>query len=261
MMNTYESFSLSQYRDSNYPCFGALTGMTASAWWLEVVRRTYSTTEGLNQIEPDELEELLPVVFQMLYTEVFSTKAGWILKEDVEYTLRKLKEWRDQGGGPKIAVVSNFDDRLPTILADLGISKYFDFILTSFDQKSSKPARGMFDEAVRRAGLDKSTACYHVGDSVDNDVNGAVDAGWTALRIHTDFDEDFPDWFDTDTDSSAPEGAERRTRLMDWGRRNTQTGREWTEIWGLDDVLYLFGFPEDPEKPIPTTYVRGYRDD
>lgn len=90
--------------------------MTSRQWWFEVVKRTYLTTQDLNQIGPEEMERLLPEVFEMLYTEVFGTKEGWVVKEDVVYILQKLKAWREQGSGPKLGVVSNFDDRLPHIL-------------------------------------------------------------------------------------------------------------------------------------------------
>lgn len=101
---------------NSHPCFGSTTGMTSKQWWFEVVKKTYQTTKDLNQIEPDELEKLLPAVFDMLYNDVFGSKEGWVVKEDVVYTLQKLVEWREQGAGPKIGVVSNFDDRLPKIL-------------------------------------------------------------------------------------------------------------------------------------------------
>ena len=42
-------------------------------------------------------------------------------------------------------------------------------------------------------------AAYHVGDSVDIDVVGAASAGWTPVRYNEHFDEDFPDWLDTDS--------------------------------------------------------------
>jgi hypothetical protein len=35
----------------------------------------------------------------------------------------------------------------------------------------------------------------------------------------------------------------------------------WLEIWGLDDILFLFGFPDDPSKPIKTTYIRSVLED
>jgi hypothetical protein len=42
---------------------------------------------------------------------------------------------------------------------------------------------------------------------------------------------------------------------MWWGRRDTARGLDWVEIWGLDDVLTLFGFPEDE------TYIRNFQSD
>ena len=143
----------------------------------------------------------------------------------------------------------------------MGIGHYFDFILTSYEHKSAKPDRLLFDLALTKAGVSTTTACYHIGDTLENDVAGAADAGWTALRINDKFDDDFPDWFDIDTEEGAAAGADRRLELMNWGRKDLESGREWVEIWGIDDVLELFGFPEDLEKPIATTYVRGYLDD
>ena len=56
-------------------------------------------------------------------------------------------------------------------------------------------------------------------------------------------------------------GGLRRQELMWWGRRDTARGLDWVEIWGLDDVLTLFGFPEDETKLIPTTYIRNFQSD
>ena len=81
------------------------------------------------------------------------------------------------------------------------------------------------------------------------------------MRYNEWFDEDFPDWDSFDTEEQAEEGAESRSVLMQWGRKDSDSGLEWYELWGLDDILTLFGFPEDDNKPIKTTYIRNYRDD
>ena len=67
-------------------------------------------------MDSSELNSLLPAVFKTLYDEVFGTSEGWTLKDDTLYTLEKLREWRDLGNGPRIGVISNFDDRLHDIL-------------------------------------------------------------------------------------------------------------------------------------------------
>ena len=248
-------------RCKEYPCFGSLSGMNPKDWWYEVVRQTFYTTRDLVNLEKDEIDNLMPEVFELLYKEVFNTAAGWMLKDDVEYTLTKLRDWRDQGNGPKIGIVSNFDDRLPHILNDLGLAQYFDFILTSYDCKNEKPNRGIFDEALKIAKVTDTSKCYHVGSSIPLDITGAAAAGWNPLRSNEWFDEEFPDWRDIDSEENAEEGALRRQKLMHWGRKDTVTNLEWIELWGTDDILTLFGFPADESKPIPTTYIRGYLDD
>ena len=49
--------------------------------------------------------------------------------------------------------------------------------------------------------------------------------------------------------------------MLRWGRKDTETGAEWTELWGLDDILSLFGFPEDPDKQISTVILKGVYED
>ena len=91
--------------------------MTSEQWWMEVVRRTYRGTETLNNcLDEKEIEKVLPIAFNTLYNKVFNTKEGWVLKEDALYTVVKLREWRDQGAGPKIGVISNYDIRMKNIL-------------------------------------------------------------------------------------------------------------------------------------------------
>jgi hypothetical protein len=98
--------------------------MTSEKWWQEVVLNTYLYTEGLNQLDEGEIRGLMPTVFPLLYKEVFGTKTGWTVKEDVIYTLNKLIAWCDQGSGPKLAVISNFDDRLSNILAGTNVQMF-----------------------------------------------------------------------------------------------------------------------------------------
>lgn len=249
--------------DEAHPCFGATTGLTPEEWWYQVIKDTYLNTTYLSVISPDELEELMPDIFDLLYSEIFSTEKGWDVKEDVEYTLNKLKEWRDLGSGPKIGVVSNFDERLPRILDSLGIKDYFDVIMTSQECKSAKPDRVIFDEAMKSAGVSDPGSCYHIGDREDTDVAGAIAAGWRPMRYNEDFDEDFNDWdmVETAEQQDDPGHVTDRESVLKWGRRNSETGREWTEIWGLDDMLTLFGLPDDDEKLIPVTVTKGIYED
>ena len=167
------------------------------------------------------------------------------------------------GSGPKIGVVSNFDERLPLILTSLEIKDYFDVIVTSQECKSAKPDRNIFDAAMKAVGVTEPANCYHIGDREDTDVAGAIAAGWRPMRYNEDFDEDFADWEAVETAEQQEDlkHVTDRESVLKWGRRNTDTGREWTEIWGLDDMLTLFGLPDDDEKLIPVTVTRGIYED
>ena len=128
------------------------------------------------------------------------------MKSDAVYTLKKLTEWRDMGGGPKLGIISNFDDRLHSILGQLELAESFDFILTSYESACEKPDRGMFDEALKRAQCSDPSLAYHVGNSIDIDAVGAITAGWTPLVYNEWFDEQFPDWNEINTIEDAAEG-------------------------------------------------------
>ena len=145
---------------------------------------------------------------------------------------------------------------MTVILRDLGLDKYFDFILTSYEFKQEKPNKDIFNAALKRAKLPNSSSAYHVGYNVNNDIYGAIDAGFTPLHINEWFDEQFPDWTEINTIETADQGAEKRADYMKWGRKNTDTGAEWYELWGLDDILTLSGLPQDDSKTIKTTYIR-----
>jgi FMN phosphatase YigB (HAD superfamily) len=59
------------------------------------------------------------------------TCQAWELRVDAARTLDRLASWRDTGSGPLLGIIANADERLPTILDNLGILPYFDFVVTS----------------------------------------------------------------------------------------------------------------------------------
>ena len=124
------------------------------------------------------------------------------------------------------------------------------------------PDRNLFDLALKQANVKDPKAAYHIGSDIESELVGCTSAGWNALRYNEWFDEEFPDWFEVDDFESADEGAKNRRLLMEWGRKDvSKTDLSWIELWGQDEVLYLFGFPEDPSKPLKTTYVKNIRGD
>lgn len=94
-----------------------------------------------------------------------------------------------------LGVISNFDQRLESVLEDTQIRKYFVFVLTSYDFGMEKPSLPIFNEALRLTTLFRKEKILpqeatHIGDTVDNDYLGAKSASWNALLIkHNEDDE------------------------------------------------------------------------
>ncbi|KAJ3056486.1 Haloacid dehalogenase-like hydrolase domain-containing protein 3, partial [Rhizophlyctis rosea] len=75
------------------------------------------------------------------------------------------------------------DDRTLQIIHSLSLHTYFTFILTSYACGLEKPDPRIFQEALRLANLDDPRGAMHVGDHLERDYEGAIEAGWKALIV------------------------------------------------------------------------------
>jgi REG-2-like HAD superfamily hydrolase len=87
--------------------------------------------------------------------------------------------------GMKIAVVSNWDQHLRPLLADLGAPAWLDAIVISAEEQLEKPDPRMFLRACARLGVEPG-ATVHLGNDPDEDVAGATSAGCAALLLGRD---------------------------------------------------------------------------
>ena len=88
-------------------------------------------------------------------------------------------------GGVRLAVVSNWDERLEPLLRRLRLHSYFEAVAVSCDVGFTKPSPVIFAHALRKLGVAPEVA-MHVGDRVREDVEGARAAGMTAALVHRD---------------------------------------------------------------------------
>lgn len=107
----------------------------------------------------------------------FLTASAWEVFPDVVPALSALR--RD---GARLAVVSNWDSRLPAILDLLGLSSFFEVITVSHLEGVEKPDAELFRRALTRLGAMPNQA-LHVGDMPDLDLAGASAAGIDALLV------------------------------------------------------------------------------
>jgi putative hydrolase of the HAD superfamily len=105
----------------------------------------------------------------------FKTKL--ILFDDVAPALNELKS-----RGLILGLTSNVERDLAATINELGLPSWLDIVVTSLDAGFSKPQPEIFEEALRRAGLQPSQAIY-VGDQYQIDCVGADRAGMKGILL------------------------------------------------------------------------------
>ena len=87
--------------------------------------------------------------------------------------------------GLKLIVVSNWDVSLETVLDRTGLAPLLDDIVSSAAAGARKPDPAIFEVALGLAGCEPGEA-LHVGDTPEEDVEGAHAAGIRALLLDRD---------------------------------------------------------------------------
>lgn len=135
--------------------------------WAGLVDATF-----VGLVEPKPSESFFPDLY-----ERFGDPAAWRIPEDVLPTLDELAS-----RGFRLAAVSNWDERLRPLLKALNLDGYFEAVLVSCELYFAKPSSVVFEHALRKLGVTPAEA-LHVGDSAEEDVRGATDAGMHAVLI------------------------------------------------------------------------------
>jgi putative hydrolase of the HAD superfamily len=104
-------------------------------------------------------------------------KMKLVLFDDVAPTLNDLK-----GRGLILGLISNVERDLSASLNELGLPSWLSIVVTSLDSGLSKPQPEIFQEAMRRAGVQPSEAMY-VGDQYKVDCVGAEHAGMKGILL------------------------------------------------------------------------------
>lgn len=107
----------------------------------------------------------------------FEEPAAWRVFPDVPAALAALRR-----NGLRLAVVSNWDSRLPRLLERLGLADSFDTLVVSALEGMEKPNPEIFARAAARLGVAPGRA-VHAGDSPRDDCDGALAAGLEAVLV------------------------------------------------------------------------------
>jgi putative hydrolase of the HAD superfamily len=136
-------------------------------WWRQIVADTIS---GLGEV--DNFDAL----FEELWV-AFAEPRYWRLYDGAEETLIQLRE-----RGYCLAILSNWDKRLRSLLDGFALSDYFEHIVISAEVGVEKPAAQIFHHTQERLKASPESI-LHIGDSPRHDQAGAQAAGWQWLLI------------------------------------------------------------------------------
>jgi putative hydrolase of the HAD superfamily len=109
--------------------------------------------------------------------DAFLDPAAWEVFPDVVPCLTTLRQ-----AGVRLGVVSNWDSRLPRVLARLGLAPYFQAVGVSRLEGREKPDPALFRCVLERLG-GRASEALHVGDVPELDLEGARRAGIDAVLV------------------------------------------------------------------------------
>jgi REG-2-like HAD superfamily hydrolase len=139
---------------------------------------SFRRTVELDQLALDRLGvQRMPESFFRRLGQLFMETSRWHVYPDAYRALTAIRERR-----LGIGAVSNWVWTLPELLHALDLMQYLDFVAASARIGFEKPHRAIFDWAVAEAGVRPAEA-LHVGDHLDADVSGALEAGLSAVLL------------------------------------------------------------------------------
>ncbi|KAH8650583.1 haloacid dehalogenase [Tricladium varicosporioides] len=194
------------------PNYGRATGLGATRWWTNVIHKTFTPLM--------ENDEVLPTDLAPKLLHRFSSDEGYNVEPNLVSTLKALKHQSRQRCFDRIVigVVTNSDDRVPSVLSSFGLNisplRYgtdvnrsafagqdydIDFHCMSYDVGVEKPDSLIFNAAklmliqiiATRDGKTPTEAKadvetwrkVYVGDEYTKDVVGAINAGWNPVLL------------------------------------------------------------------------------
>ena len=136
-------------------------------WWRFIVSEVFR-----DHIQFQNFDAFFDYLF-----ERFAQSESWRLYDEVLHVLQDLKQRELHLG-----IISNWDSRLPSLLDQLDISKYFETVVVSSLVGYEKPHRAIFEIALQQSGLGCAEVIY-IGDDPVLDYQAARGVGIRAFHL------------------------------------------------------------------------------
>jgi putative hydrolase of the HAD superfamily len=137
-------------------------------FWLDVNRRLFRP----DQLSPEQLRDFVRDLY-----DSYAQGAAWRVAPGLADLLTCCR-----GLDIPVALLSNWDQRLRGLLEDLELADAFDAVIISAEVGLEKPDPRIFAHALSQLGCPAANA-VHVGDTWEDDILGAREAGMKALWI------------------------------------------------------------------------------
>ena len=179
LQQLFLEFDLKNKLKTDFENFSAIYKRTNLQLWLDYSKKKI-TKEYLrnnrfnlafNQFDYDNYDENIIITEHYLHR----SPKGKHLKDGCIETLEYLKP------NYNLHIITNGFKEVQSIKIDgCGLRDYFSNIIISEDHQLSKPDEQIFRLAETFANATKEE-CVMIGDNFDNDVDGAINAGWEAI--------------------------------------------------------------------------------
>lgn len=147
---------------------GASSEKIEREWWHALVRDVFGNLGAFDNFD---------AFFHELY-DLFARAECWRLFDDTMPVLKELKT-----KGLRLAIISNWDHRLYSIVEQLGLSSYFEQVTASSAVGIAKPGKRIFEAALESMKIPAASG-LHIGDSLEDDYHGASRAGIKAVLLN-----------------------------------------------------------------------------
>lgn len=164
---------------TNFPNFGK-NSMRYRSWWTKLVVDVL-TDASKKKVDPRDFKSIADVLI-----DKYETQECWSKFSCADDLIQALKN-----DGKTVGVISNFDQRLHELLKNMGLYYNFDFVITSYEADAEKPDRKIFQCALDKAlGINMNmiypNESLHIGNEIDKDYQGALEAGWSAILLNAE---------------------------------------------------------------------------
>lgn len=163
--------------DKELPNYGKASNMSSSEWWSRLVINIFNDIGYTNPADQPKLKSTADHLYVL-----YSRGSGWQVKPGA---VDLLNELRKQKPNVSLAVVSNFDGRLETILRDLNLRPNFSHLFASSQVGIAKPDPKIFEYVLKTCNVDANDY-LHIGDDVEKDYLPVKSIGGNAIIVHDD---------------------------------------------------------------------------